>query len=246
MLNSKEICLLIEDEEAIGEGLKFNFEAEGYQVEWFKDGLLAMKFIENSHQAVSIILLDLMLPELDGFEILERTRLIAEQVPILVLSAKGLENDKVRAFELGADDYVTKPFSLLELIHRVKGLVKRKKWYKASELPAEIGFGDAVFDTRNLCLRHGDGLTTRLSPTEGLLIQVFLENENRVISRVELLQKVWNYEARTETRTLDVFVAKLRKYIEENPAKPQYLLNVRAVGYAYVTDFNLRSQLAGK
>ena len=244
--NSKEALLIIEDEEALGEGLRFNFEAEGFDVVWEKDGLAGMAAIANLHESLTVVILDLMLPELDGYEILRRTREIAEQIPIIVLSAKSLETDKIKALELGADDYVTKPFSLVELILRVKGISKRKKWYKNSLNDTKIQLGKANFSSQKLTVETADGAVTRISPTEVLLAQTFLDFENKIVTRAELLEKVWHYDAKMETRTVDVFVSKLRKYIEENPAKPKHLLSVRGVGYAYVTDANLREQLRAR
>lgn len=236
MLNSKDLLLIVEDEESIGEGLQFNFEAEGFDVAVVSDGLEAIQFIKNNYEKISTIILDIMLPQLDGYEILKRTRILAERIPILVLSAKSLENDRIKAFELGADDYVTKPFNLSEIILRVKRLVQRKKWYKIDGNQSPQKFGLSVFDPQRLIITRNDGTTHRISPTEGLLVQVFLENENKILTRNDLLQKVWQYDAVIETRTVDVFVGKLRKYIEKNAAKPDFIISVRGVGYTYIPD----------
>jgi DNA-binding response OmpR family regulator len=236
MLNSKDLLLIVEDEESIGEGLQFNFEAEGFDVAVVSDGIEAIHFIKNNYENISTIILDIMLPQLDGYEILKRTRILAERIPILVLSAKSLENDRIKAFELGADDYVTKPFNLSEIILRVKRLVQRKKWYKTDGNQSPQKFGLSIFDPKSLIITKNDGTTHRISPTEGLLVQVFLENENKILSRNDLLQKVWQYDAVIETRTVDVFVGKLRKYIEKNAAKPDYIISVRGVGYTYIPD----------
>jgi DNA-binding response OmpR family regulator len=234
MLNSKDLLLIVEDEESIGEGLQFNFEAEGFDVAIVSDGLEAIQFIKNNYEKISTIILDIMLPQLDGYEILKRTRILAERIPILVLSAKSLENDRIKAFELGADDYVTKPFNLSEIILRVKRLVQRKKWYKADGNQTPQKFGLSIFDPERLIITRNDGTSHRISPTEGLLVQVFLENENKILTRNDLLQKVWQYDAIIETRTVDVFVGKLRKYIEKNAAKPDFIISVRGVGYTYI------------
>lgn len=236
MLNSQDLLLIIEDEEAISEGLQFNFEAEGFNVVIVADGLEAIQFIKNNYENISTIILDIMLPRLDGYEILQRTRILAERIPILVLSAKSLENDRIRAFELGADDYVTKPFNLSEIILRVKRLVQRKKWYKLDENNTPKKIGLSIFDSQRLIITKNDGTIHRISPTEGLLIQVFLENENIILTRNDLLQKVWQYDAIIETRTVDVFVGKLRKYIEKNAAKPCFIISVRGVGYMYISE----------
>lgn len=234
MSNSKDFLLIVEDEEAIGEGLRFNFEAEGFEVHLMTSGLDALEFIKEQHEKISTIILDLMLPGLDGYQILEKTRVLAERIPILILSAKSLESDKIKAFELGADDFVTKPFHLSETILRVKRLIQRRTWYKPNHVSIKKEFGASWFDPEQLIIEKEGVGTIRVSPTEGLLIQIFLDHENKILTRSELLQKVWQYEATMETRTVDVFVGKLRKYIEKNPAQPEYLVSVRGVGYMYV------------
>ncbi|WP_161597612.1 response regulator transcription factor [Fluviispira multicolorata] len=236
MSNSKEFLLIVEDEESIGEGLQYNFEAEGFEVALVSDGKDAIQFIKENYDKISTIILDLMLPQIDGYEILKKTRILAERIPILVLSAKSLEVDRIKAFELGADDYVTKPFSLSEIILRVKRLVQRRKWYKPNGKESIQKFGSSLFDPEQLTITTSDGTTHRISPTEGLLVQIFIENENKILARTDLLQKVWQYEATIETRTVDVFVGKLRKYIEKNAAKPIHIISVRGVGYTYVTN----------
>ncbi|MES2616027.1 MAG: response regulator transcription factor [Bdellovibrionota bacterium] len=234
MSNSKDYLLIIEDEEAIGEGLLFNFEAEGFEVKLVTDGLEGLQFIRENHEKISLVILDLMLPKIDGYGVLEQTRILAERIPILILSAKSMQDDKIKAFELGADDFVTKPFNLSEIILRVKRLVKRRKWSKDETESLKKSFGDSIFDSERLTIEKKSGEIFRISPTEGLLIQILIDNENKILTRSELLQKVWQYEAAIETRTVDVFMGKLRKYIEKNPAKPEYLISVRGVGYTYV------------
>ncbi len=234
MSNSKDYLLIIEDEEAIGEGLLFNFEAEGFEVKLISDGLEGLNFIRENHHKISLIILDLMLPKLDGYDILKQTRIVAERIPILILSAKSMQDDKIRAFELGADDFVTKPFSLSEIILRVKRLVKRRKWYKNESDSIKKQFGSSIFDSEKLTIEKSNKEVIRISPTEGLLIQILMDNEDKILTRPDLLQKVWQYEATIETRTVDVFIAKLRKYIEVNPAKPEYIISVRGVGYTYI------------
>jgi DNA-binding response OmpR family regulator len=245
MSNSPEKLLIIEDEESIGEGLKFNFELEGFEVVWIKDGAKGLEALESMHQSLSVVILDIMLPNLSGLDVLFQTRAFAEQIPILVLSARGSENDKVKALELGADDYVTKPFSLMELLLRVKGLAKRRTGLRlhTQNKTETVVFGAAKFNPQHLSVQAADGKPTRASPTEFTLVQVFLENPNRIITRAELLERVWNYDAKTETRTVDVFVGKLRRMCEVNPAKPEFLISVRGVGYAYVTNPEIKEQL---
>jgi two-component system alkaline phosphatase synthesis response regulator PhoP len=235
MSNFKDFLLILEDEEALAEGLLFNFQAEGFEVHLLSNGTDGVEFIAKHHTRLCAIILDLMLPQLDGYEVLKRTRKWAPRLPILVLSAKSLENERILALELGADDYVTKPFSLFELILRVKRLVQKHKWQGPPQKQQRTtSFGTLLFDPQELRLVTPDGLCSyRISPTEGLLIEVFLANQNKTLTRTHLLQQVWQYNKAIETRTVDVFVAKLRKYIEKNAAKPRFITSVRGVGYRY-------------
>jgi DNA-binding response OmpR family regulator len=243
MQNSKDTILVIEDEEALGEGLCFNLQHEGFDTVWMQDGRSGLEEIKKNYGKYSAILLDLMLPYMDGFQVLKATRELAQKVPICILSAKGGEADKVEALELGADDYVTKPFILSELMLRVKGLVKRSKWYQTDHSTTWVSFGQAQFSFEQLIVESKNAVRSRISPTEGLLIQALIKQPNVVLNRSQLLSSVWHYDAKMETRTVDVFVGKLRKLIEENPAKPQFLISVRGVGYIYVTDPSLRARL---
>ncbi len=248
MSNSKETIAIVEDEESLGEGLRFNFELEGYTCVWLKDGVSALSYLEANHADLAVVILDLMLPGMDGFDVLRNARRFAEKTPILVLSAKGAEKDRVAALELGADDFVTKPFSLQELLLRVRGLAKKRHWYtpKSAEHD-QIPFGTLWFRQGSLLLTDAQGATVaRVSPMEGLLIQNFVESPNQILSRAELLERVWQLEGKLETRTVDVFVGKLRKYLDEPPANPRYLLSVRGVGYAYVTTPEAREQVLGR
>jgi two-component system alkaline phosphatase synthesis response regulator PhoP len=243
MSNLKELLVLVEDEEILGEALVFNLESEGYEVKWFQEGQAALNFITTKHANIAAIVLDLMLPGVDGFEILKRTRVLAEQIPIAILSAKSLESDKIAAFEYGADDYVTKPFSLPELLMRLRVLIKKTAWYRNKPTPENLLAGHSSFALDRLVVEQPNGQSTRLSPTEGLLLKTFLDNPNKIFTRAELLEKVWNHQKTLQTRTVDVFVSKLRKLIEPNPTAPMYLLSQRSIGYTYVTDEKLRKEL---
>jgi two-component system alkaline phosphatase synthesis response regulator PhoP len=238
MSNSKDTLLIIEDEEAIGEGLQFNFQAEGYEVKLIADGLEGLTYLKENHERISVVILDLMLPKVDGYGILTQTRELAERIPILILSAKSMHDDKIKAFELGADDFVTKPFHLSEIILRVKRLVKTRKWGKKDTENITKNFGSCLYDSDKLLLLKENQPPIRISPTEGLLIEILLEHEGKILSRTELLQKVWQYSAVVETRTVDVFMSKLRKHIEKNPSKPEYIVSVRGAGYIYTANQN--------
>lgn len=202
--------LLVEDEESLGVGLVYNLTEEGYSVEWVKDGKQALdKFTSVNYD---MIVLDLMLPYHDGFEIAEKVREKNPQMPILILTARTAAEDKVRGLELGADDYITKPFNLQELLLRIRGMIKRKLWYKTStELMPVFKFGKNEIDFENLkgkCSSKRFSLTQR----EAMVIKYLIENKGKVVSRKDLLENVWHISSDIETRTVDIFISRLRKY----------------------------------
>lgn len=234
MSASKGKLLLVEDEPSIGETLKFNLESEGFSVDWKLDGLTAFDTLCKDANQFDAVILDLMLPHLNGFEILARIRPLAERLPILVLSARSLDSDKVKALELGADDYVTKPFSLQELMLRAHGLVKRGQWARHTERGASLIFqlGQAEFSPIAHTVRTAAGETIKITPTEMLLAQTFFKNPDRLLSRNELLESVWQYSSGTETRTVDVFVAKIRRYTDTG-SPTSVIETARGLGYIY-------------
>jgi two-component system alkaline phosphatase synthesis response regulator PhoP len=247
---SKETLLLVEDEEALAEGLKFNFEREGFRVLSASNGRQALELIAAEEGTIQIVLLDIMLPEVDGFEVLAQMRAQAFGLPVLVLSAKSQESDKVKALEFGADDYVTKPFSLQELILRVRGIIKRTSWIHAQKETNEkqqvILFGNGRFLRDSLTFEGQSGNLTKLSPTEAALLLALCATPNTIHTRQSLLKQVWQYEPGTETRTVDVFISKLRRIVETNEKKPEFLLSIRGAGYAYVTDPRMRQSLSSQ
>lgn len=233
---SKGKLLLVEDEPAIGETLQFNLESEGFEVDWKRDGLSAFDALCKDASQYDAVILDLMLPHLTGYEILARIRPLAERLPILVLSARSLDSDKVKALELGADDFVTKPFSLQELMLRAHGLVKRGQWARASlrNTLQVFNLDQAEFSPSTHTVRTASGETIKITPTEMLLAQTFAQNPERVLSRNELLESVWQYSSGTETRTVDVFVAKIRRYTDSSSgSEPSVIETVRGLGYIY-------------
>ncbi|MEN9529300.1 MAG: hypothetical protein RI932_1173 [Pseudomonadota bacterium] len=234
MSNFKGKLLLVEDEPAIGEALHFNLVSEGFEVDWKRDGLTAFDALCTDANRYDAVILDLMLPHVSGFEILARIRPLAERLPILVLSARSLDADKVKALELGADDYVTKPFSLNELILRAHGLVRRGQWARETQRIATETFklGLAEFSPTTHSVFTANGENIKITPTEMLLAKTFSSNPGRVLSRQELLESVWQYSSGTETRTVDVFVAKLRRYIDSS-AGPSVIETIRGLGYLY-------------
>jgi len=235
MSDSKGRLLLVEDEPSIGETLQFNLESEGFEVDWKRDGLTAFDALVADANRYDAVILDLMLPHLNGFEILARIRPLAERLPILVLSARSLDSDKVKALELGADDYVTKPFSLNELLLRAHGIVRRGQWSRENLRTTQDSFtlGDAEFSPGSHSVMTAGNEKLKITPTEMLLAKTFANNPGRVLSRQELLETVWQYSSGTETRTVDVFVAKIRRYTDAQGAANSFIETVRGLGYLY-------------
>ena len=226
--------LLVEDEETLAVGLKYNLAEEGYQVIWVKDGREALKYFES--QSFDLIILDIMLPYYDGFEVARKIREKSPQIPILMLTARTGVKDRVQGLEIGADDYLTKPFHLEELLARIKGMLKRKMWYRelVSAQPVYC-FGDNEIDFEKLSCRRGKR-QFRLTPLEAMVLKYLIDNKGKIVSRKELLEKVWNIDSGIETRTIDNFVMRLRKYFEPDPAKPVYIKSVRSIGYIFSDD----------
>lgn len=232
--------LVVEDEEAIAKGLKFNFELEGYEAVVVGDGPSALRHVEQHPERVDAVILDLMLPGMSGYEICRAIRDLDPCVPILVLSARTLSEDKAHAFDCGTDQYMTKPFALPELLSRVRNLLDRKRRLAAAQAeaaaaPDEARFGDVEVDFRTFELRHGGQVHT-LTTMESQLLRYFVRHANRVLSRQQILRDVWEQDASITTRSIDNFVLRLRKYVERDPANPEHLLSVRGTGYRFVPD----------
>ena len=227
----KHRILLVEDEENLAIGLQYNLTEEGYIVELAKDGREALKLFET--KMVDLIVLDIMIPYIDGFEIARRVRKKDPQMPILMLTARTTREDKVKGLELGADDYITKPFHLKELLLRVKGMLKRKTWYKdvTSHKPL-VSFGKNKINFENLGCSNAKN-DFKLTPQEAMVMKYLIENKGKIVSRKELLENVWHLNPDIETRTVDNFIARLRKYFEVDPSNPVYIKSVRSAGYVF-------------
>ena len=227
--------LVVEDEEHLAEGLRFNLEAEGHSVETVGDGLSAAQRLEDPERRFDLVILDLMLPGMGGFEVARRARAAGEYVPILILTAKGDVQDLVRGLEEGADDYLTKPFRLDELLARVRGLLRRRRWSRVEvgEPPRSVAIGEATvhFDRFELATRGG---TVSLTTREAGLLRALVDREGQAITRGELLEEVWGLRPDTQTRVVDNFIVRLRKYIEPDPARPRHIVSVRGHGYRLV------------
>lgn len=226
--------LLVEDEETLAIGLEFNLSEEGYDVVWVPDGRQALEEINTVE--FDLVLLDVMLPYVSGFEVAEKIRLRYPQMPILMLTARTELKDRVKGLEAGADDYITKPFHLEELLLRVKGMLRRKQWYKDSAHAMPVfGFGKNEVNFENFHCKSGDKEYI-LTAHEAMLLKYLIDNQGKVVSRKELLDKVWNINSEIETRTVDNFIARLRKYFEPSHKHPVFIKSVRGVGYIF--DFN--------
>ena len=223
--------LLAEDEETLAVGLEYNLTDEGFAVDWAKDGKEALSFFNSKNY--DLIILDIMLPYLDGFEIARQVRVKSPQMPILMLTARSSSEDKVKGLELGADDYMTKPFHLEELLLRIKGMLKRKQWYKNSiETSPTFKFGENVVNFENFKCKSGTK-EFELTQREAMLLKYLMERKGRIVSRKELLQNVWHINPEIETRTVDNFISRLRKYFERDPENPVYIKGIRSAGYEF-------------
>ena len=236
--------LLVEDEEHLAAGIRFNLELDGYDVETIGDGLRAVERLApppegpvwDAAPTLDLVVLDVMLPGLDGFQIVERMREAGNYTAVLMLTAKGLPEDVVQGLEAGADDYLSKPFDLPVLLARVRGLIRRRDWARGpAEGAAPLRVGTAEVDFASFELRKG-GETVRLTLLEAMLLKLLVERRGQVVTKAEILEKVWNLNPETETRAVDNFVMRLRRHLEEDARNPRLLETVRGVGYRLSED----------
>jgi len=243
--------LVVEDEKHLADGLRFNLEAEGYTVDAVSDGETALSLFFDKRRNYDAVVLDVMLPGKDGFTVASELRAAGHFVPVLMLTARGRPEDVLRGFESGADDYLPKPFELSVLLARLNALLRRRQWFHqdqtqeqtnkpgaeppqaADDGPAEFGFNNRVIDFDNLELRTHEQ-TIRLTLMEAQLLRYLVKHEGKVVSRKAILENVWGLNEDTDTRAIDNFIVRLRKYLEDDPTKPEYLLTVRGVGYRLV------------
>ncbi len=230
-----QTVLVVEDEQHLAEGIRANLEAEGYSVLIAKDGEVALDRWKNDD--VDLIILDVMLPRLDGFSVCDEIRRLGGKEPILFLTARNTEDDRVRGLEVGGDDYLGKPFNLHELLLRVKAMLRRQVWYGAlPSLPGVIRIGDRDVDFRSYEVVDADGFRETLTQKEAMILKLFVERPHEVVSREDILDRVWGYDVYPSSRTIDNFVVRLRKRFERDPGDPQYFLTVRGVGYRFLPD----------
>jgi DNA-binding response OmpR family regulator len=227
--------LIVEDEAHIAEGLAFNLEAEGFETVVAGNGREAVELLTDAAADYELVILDVMLPEMSGFEVARRARASGNFVAILMLTAKDESADVVRGLEEGADDYLTKPFRLDELLARVKTLLRRRRWDGVEPddaAPREIRFGDVCVRLDRFELETPRG-TVSLTAREMGLLRALVDREGEAVTRGELLEEVWGLRPDTRTRVIDSFIVRLRRYIEEDPARPRHILSVRGHGYRF-------------
>ena len=228
--------LIVEDESHIADGLEFNLEQEGHQAVVVSNGRAAAELLSDAEQDFDLVILDIMLPEMSGFEVTRRARAAGNLVAILMLTAKDETADIVRGLEEGADDYLTKPFRLDELLARVKGLLRRRRWDGVSDentAPRETRFADVCvrFDRFEVSTPRG---TVNLTTREMGLLRALIDREGEAVTRGELLEDVWGLRPDTRTRVIDSFIVRLRRYLEKDPARPKHIVSVRGHGYRFI------------
>ena len=232
MTQKKFSILLVEDEENLHDALKLNLELEGYEVTGCYDGATALKIVTQEH--FDLIILDVMLPEIDGIAVCETIRLNNQVIPILILSARNSSADRVLGLKKGADDYLTKPFNLEELLLRVDKLIKKSEQLSSKQpLPDVYEFGRNKIDFKALEGYDKDGNKITLSKKEVMLLKLLIENKNEVVTREKILQSVWGYNVYPTTRTIDNFILNFRKYFEADSRNPVFFHSVRSVGYKF-------------
>jgi DNA-binding response OmpR family regulator len=237
--------LIVEDEKHLADGLRYNLKAEGYDVDIAGTGEEAAKLLLDRRKAYDVVVLDVMLPGMDGFELASSLRQKGQFVPILMLTARGRPEDVLRGFEAGADDYLPKPFDLGVLLARIHALLRRREWLRKDRsntldagsdgAPNVFGFGNRTIDFDALELRTGNQIVS-LTLMEAELLRYLINHDGRIVSRSAILEDVWGLREDTDTRAIDNFIVRLRKYIEDEPSRPRHLLTVRGVGYKFVSE----------
>ena len=235
--------LVVEDEQHLADGLRFNLEAEGYDVETLETGEEALQRLSASPPPCDVMVLDVMLPGKDGFAVMSELRKAGQFIPTLILTARGHSEDVLKGFAAGADDYLTKPFELKILIARIRGLLRRRDWLRSSaDAPSAAAKTDTYtfgqdgektvnFDLLQLTVR---GQVFPLTLMEANVLRYLIQNEAKPVSRKSMLEQVWGLQEDTDTRPIDNFIVRLRRYIEDDPTHPRHLLTVRSVGYRFI------------
>ena len=232
--------LIVEDEKHIADGLRFNLEAENFEAEIAGDGKQALQILLTENKQFDAIVLDVMLPELSGFTVAKTLREAENFTPILMLTARSRPEDVLQGFAAGADDYLPKPFELSIFLARLNGLLRRRDWLQKEIKSSPVGNGvfrinGKKIDFNNLELESG-GETIHLTLMEAKLLRYLIENEGTAVSRKTILEEVWDLHEDTDTRAIDNFIVRLRRYLEDDAAKPQILQTVRGIGYKFVNE----------
>ena len=229
--------LIVEDEQHLAEGLRFNLEAEGFETELAADGKIALEILADENNSFDAIVLDVMLPHVDGFTVAKTVREAENFTPILMLTARSRPEDVLQGFEAGADDYLPKPFELRIFIARLNGLLRRREWFKKeSKPPMESGIfavNNKLIDFANLELQS-ETETIQLTLMEAKLLKYLIENAGTAVSRKTILEEVWDLNEDTDTRAIDNFIVRLRRYLEDEPNNPKILQTVRGIGYRFM------------
>jgi two-component system, OmpR family, alkaline phosphatase synthesis response regulator PhoP len=224
----KRRILVVEDDAHLADGLKINLELEGYDpvmADSAEDGMTYWK-----RGGIDLILLDVMLPGMDGFTFCDMIRKAGDRVPVLFLTARNTDDDRIRGLEHGGDDYITKPFNLRELLARIKGIFRREEWLRETSVTDHITIGDCTLDLRDLTAESPRG-NFDLKEKEAMILRILMEKQGEPVRRRTLLDRIWGYDAYPTTRTIDNFILNLRKLLEEDPAQPKHILTVHGVGY---------------
>lgn len=233
--------LIVEDEQHLADGLRFNLEAEQYDVDVVDNGEEALKRLGGDQPRYDLVILDVMLPGVDGFQVVTELRRTRRFVPVLMLTARGRSEDVLKGFGAGADDYLPKPFELPILLSRVHGLLRRHEWFREQAAPqtpsvaAQFAFRDRSIDFENLEVRVGEKRMP-LTLMEAALLRYFVQHEGSPVPRASILEEVWGLRDDTDTRAIDNFVVRLRRYIEDDPTSPKHLQTIRGVGYRFVAN----------
>ena len=231
--------LIVEDERHLADGLRFNLEAEQYEVDTVESGEDALARFNANPTAYDLVILDVMLPGIDGFGVVATLRRDRRFVPVMMLTARGRSEDVLRGFDAGADDYLAKPFELAILLSRVRGLLRRTEWVRESATAktweAPYTFCGRTIDFERLEVRMGQ-TRVLLTPLEMALLRYFIQHEGRPVSRESILEAVWGLRDDTDTRAIDNFIVRLRRYVEDDATKPRHLQTVRGIGYRFVSN----------
>jgi two-component system alkaline phosphatase synthesis response regulator PhoP len=224
--------LVVDDEAHLAAGIRENLEAEGYRADMAHDGRAGLERLRA--ERFDLAVLDVMMPNMDGLELCAELRRSGNQTPVLFLTVKGDAEDRVRGFEAGGDDYLTKPFHLKELLLRVAAILRRSSWYQATN--AALNFGDNRIDFQTYEARAWDGSEHALTHKEAMILKVLADRAGSIVTREEILDRVWGYEVFPSTRTIDNFIVRLRKRFERNPEAPVHFHTVRGVGYRFTPE----------